>query len=63
MGRRGRIARASEGRLFVVARPDGRESTRIFRSPIRAAEHVMRAAKCDWWPDLAARGVRVVAYK
>ena len=51
----------TRGRLFCVRRKDGRLSTYAFRSPYRAAEHVMHAARVKWWPDLVARGVRIVA--
>ena len=54
------IPRQRRGQWYVVERPDGRRSRRLFRSAYRAAEHVMRAAGVDWWPKLAQRGVRVV---
>ena len=52
---------AKTGKVFAVCRKDGRLSTYFFRSRYRAAEHVMRAAKCEWWPELAKRGIRIVA--
>ena len=54
------IPRGKRGQWYAVERPSGRQSRRIFKSQFRAAEHVMRAADCDWWPELAKRGVRVV---
>lgn len=54
------IPRQRPGQWYVVERPDGRRSRRLFQSAFRAAEHAMRAAKVDWWPELAKRGVRVV---
>ena len=54
------LPRHSPGAWYAVERPDGRQSCRVFRSPFRAAEHAMRAARVGWWPDLRKRGVRVV---
>ena len=55
------IAKQKEGEWFAVRRKDGRLSRFVFRSPLRAADHAMRAAKCDSWPVLADNGVRIVA--
>lgn len=49
------------GRLFAVMRPNGRLSRYVFWSPFRAAQHVMDAAKVQWWPELVKRGVTIVA--
>lgn len=46
---------------YRVRRPGGRLSSFRFGSRIRAAEHVMRAAKVDDWRLLADRGVRIVS--
>lgn len=49
------------GWWYAIERPDGRQGRRIFGSRYRAMEHAMRAARTDWWPDLASRGVRIVS--
>jgi hypothetical protein len=54
------IALQRTGKYFAIMRPSGRCSRYVFRSPYRAAEHVMRAAKCTYWPRLAELGVIVI---
>lgn len=51
------------GERFCVRRPDGRLSGRMFGCPYRAAEHAMRGYGVAWWPELAKRGVRIVAVR
>jgi hypothetical protein len=50
-----------KGEWFAVHRADGRLSGRMFRCPLRAAEHAMRAYGYAWWPELVRRGIRIVA--
>jgi hypothetical protein len=50
-----------KGEWFAVQRPNGRLSGRMFRCPLRAAEHAMRAYGYAWWPELVRRGIRIVA--
>jgi hypothetical protein len=52
---------AHKGEWFAVRRPDGRLSRRMFRCPLRAAEHAMRGYGVAWWPELVRRGIRIVA--
>jgi hypothetical protein len=50
-----------KGEWFAVRRADGRLSGRMFRCPLRAAEHAMRGYGVAWWPELVRRGIRIVA--
>jgi hypothetical protein len=52
---------AHKGEWFAVQRANGRLSGRMFRCPLRAAEHAMRAYGVTWWPELVRRGIRIVA--
>lgn len=45
---------------FAAVRPDGRRSSFVSMSRIRAAEHVVRALKCKTWQELEACGWQVL---
>jgi hypothetical protein len=51
----------NKGEWFAVQRANGRLSGRMFRCPLRAAEHAMRGYGVAWWPELVGRGIRIVA--